>query len=168
MSDEELKLELNSTQRIIQGITGRTTSLYRSPYGDEEAKYMPSHFQKLLNVTQMGYVTVNYDIDSKDWKLRDSKEIVENVLSQASSGDIILLHDGGGDRQATVEALPEIIEQLQNKGYKFVTVSDLMDKAKSDIMPSVQEVEKPIIQSYKVMLFNIANFKEGISFCFTV
>jgi peptidoglycan-N-acetylglucosamine deacetylase len=163
MSDEQLKLELNSTQRIIQGITGRTTSLYRSPFGDEEAKYMQSHFQKLQDVTQMGYITVNYDIDSKDWKLRDSEAIVKNVLNQASSGDIILLHDGGGDRQATVEALPEIIEQLQNKGYKFVTVSDLMDKSKSNIMPPVTKVENPIIQSSKVMLFNIANFKEGIS-----
>ncbi|MEH7180516.1 glycosyltransferase [Neobacillus vireti] len=163
MSDAELKFELNSAQRIIQGITGRTTSLYRSPYGDEEAKYMPSHFQKLLDVTRMGYVTVNYDIDSKDWKLRDSEAIVENVLNQASSGDIILLHDGGGDRQATVEALPKIIEQLQNKGYNFVSVSDLMDKGKGTIMPPVKDVENPIVQSFKVMLFSIANFKEGIS-----
>lgn len=163
MSDKQLKLELNSTQRIIQGITGRTTSLYRSPYGDEEAKYMPSHFQKLQAVTQMGYVTVNYDVDSKDWKLRDSEAIVKNVLKQVSSGDIILFHDGGGDRQATVNALPEIIEQLQNKGYTFVTVSDHMDQNKSEIMPPVKKVENQIMQSYKVMLFNIANFKEVIS-----
>ena len=124
---------------------------------------MPSYFQKLQDVTQMGYVTVNYDIDSKDWKLRDSEAIVKNVLSQVSSGDIILLHDGGGDRQATVKALPEIIEQLQNKGYKFVTISDLMDQRNSKIMPPVTKVENPIMQSYKVILFNIANFKEGIS-----
>lgn len=162
MSEERLKLELNSTQRIIQGITGRTTSLYRSPYGDEEAKYLPSHFQKLQYVTQMGYVTINYDIDSEDWKLRNSEAIVENVLNQASSGDIILLHDGGGDRNATVESLPEIIEQLQNKGYTFVTVSDLMDQSKNKTMPPVKKVENPIMQSYKVMMFHIANFKEGL------
>jgi peptidoglycan-N-acetylglucosamine deacetylase len=162
MSDKQLKLELNGTQRIIQGITGRTTSLYRSPYGDEEAKYMPSHFQKLQDITQMGYITVNYDVDSKDWKLRDSEAIVKNVLKQVSSGDIILLHDGGGDRQATVEALPKIIEQLQNKGYKFVTVSELMEQSKSNIMPPVAKVENQIMQSYKVMLFNIANFKDVI------
>ncbi|WP_172373569.1 glycosyltransferase [Sporosarcina jiandibaonis] len=162
MSDKQLKLELNGTQRIIQGITGHTTSLYRSPYGDEEAKFMPAHFQKLEDVTQLGYITVNYDVDSKDWKLRDSKAIAENVLKQVSSGDIILLHDGGGDRQATVEALPEIIEQLQNKGYKFVTVSDLMNQRQSNIMPPVAKVENQIMQSYKVMLFNIANFNQVI------
>ncbi|WP_338472673.1 glycosyltransferase [Niallia sp. XMNu-256] len=162
-SDKQLKLELNGTQRIIQGITGQTTSLYRSPYGDEEAKYMLSHFQKLQDVTQMGYITVNYDIDSKDWKLRDSEAIVENVLNQASSGDIILLHDGGGDRQATVEALPEIIEQLQNQGYTFVTVNELMKQSKSNIMAPVTKAENPIVQSNKLLLFNIANFKAGIS-----
>ncbi|MFC4025263.1 glycosyltransferase [Oceanobacillus longus] len=163
MSGEQLKLELNSAQRVIQGITGHTTSLYRSPYGDEEAKFMPSRFQQLEDVTEMGYVTVNYDIDSKDWKLRDSEAIVDNVLDQASSGDIILLHDGGGDRQATLEALPEMIEQLQNQGYTFVTTSELMDQSKSSIIPPVTEAESPIANSYKVMLFNIANFKEGIT-----
>lgn len=163
MSEERLKLELNGAQRVIQGITGHTTSLYRSPYGDEEAKFMPSHFQKLEDVTELGYITVNYDIDSKDWKLRDSEAIVENVMNQASSGDIILLHDGGGDRQATLAALPEIIEQLQNQGYTFVTTSELMDQSKSNIMPPVTEVESPIANSYKVMLFNIANFKDGIT-----
>ncbi|MEC5423319.1 glycosyltransferase [Virgibacillus sp. C22-A2] len=162
MSGERLKFELNASQRVIQGITGQSTSLYRSPYGDEEAKYMPSHFQRLQDVTQMGYVTVNYDIDSRDWELRDSEEIVDNVLNQASSGDIILLHDGGGDRQATLDALPEIIEQLQNQGYTFVTTSELMDQSNSTIMPPVTEAESPIMQSYKVMLFNIANFKDGI------
>lgn len=163
MSEEQLKLELNGAQRVIQGITGHTTSLYRSPYGDEEAKYMPSHFQKLENVTEMGYVTVNYDIDSKDWKLRDSEAIVDNVLNQASSGAIILLHDGGGDRQATLEALPEIIEQLQNQGYTFVTAGELMDQSKNNIMAPVTEVESPITNSYKMVLFNLANVKEGIT-----
>ncbi|WP_249869089.1 glycosyltransferase [Oceanobacillus saliphilus] len=162
MSGERLKLELNASQRVIQGITGQSTSLYRSPYGDEEAKYMPSHFQRLQDVTQMGYVTVNYDIDSRDWELRDSEAITQNVLNQASSGDIILLHDGGGDRQATLDALPDIIEQLQNEGYTFVTVSELMDLNKSSVMPPVADAENPIMQSYKVMLFNIANIQEGI------
>jgi peptidoglycan-N-acetylglucosamine deacetylase len=163
MSNEQLKFELNSTQRIIQGITGRTTPFYRSPYGDEEAKYSPSHFQRMTDVTEMGYITVNYDIDSKDWKLRDSRRIVENVMKQASSGDIILLHDGGGDRHATVEALPDMIEKLQSQGYRFVTVSDLMKKSESSVIPPVPEVEYPIMLSAKVILFNIANVHDTVS-----
>ncbi|MCQ6277195.1 glycosyltransferase [Bacillus sp. V3B] len=163
LSDDQLKLELNSTQRIIQGITGHTSLLYRSPYGDEEAKYLQPSFQRMHEITQMGYVTVNYDIDAKDWKLRDSKAIVENVLNQVSSGDIILLHDGGGDREATVQALPKLIEQLQSKGYTFVTISKLMDESQSSILSPVPDVENPIVQSTKVMLFNITNFKYLIS-----
>ncbi|MCL6573358.1 MAG: glycosyltransferase [Bacillus sp. (in: Bacteria)] len=163
LSDEQLKLELNSTQRIIQGITGHTSLLYRSPYGDEEAKYLQSSFQRMRDISQMGYVTVNYDIDANDWKLRDSKAIVENVLNQVSSGDIILLHDGGGNREATVQALPELIEQLHSKGYTFVTISKLMDESQSSILSPVPEVETPLMQSTKVMLFNIENFKHLIS-----
>lgn len=163
MTTEQLKLELNGTQRIIQGITGHTTTLYRSPYGDEEAKSSPSHFEILQDVTDMGYVTVNYDIDSRDWELGDSDAIVENVMNQVSGGDIILLHDSGGDRDATIEALPDLIEQLQKQGYTFVTTSELMNQNRSEITPLVTEAEKPIMQSYKVALFSIGNVREIIS-----
>ncbi|WP_181833061.1 glycosyltransferase [Bacillus taeanensis] len=163
VSENQLKLELNTTERIIQGVTGRTPLLYRPPYGDDlhmydgdnQNVYVKSHFQRMMDIAQMGYITVNYDIDSKDWKSIDSKEIVNNVTKQVSNGDIILLHDGGGDRTATVQALPDIIEELQNKGYKFVTISELMDKNKASIMPAVASVEKPLIQSVKVVLGNI-------------
>ncbi|WP_181884632.1 glycosyltransferase [Neobacillus piezotolerans] len=159
LSDEKLKFELNSTQRVIQGITGHTSKFYRSPLGDEEAKYFPDHFEQMKKVTEMGYITVNYDVDSRDWELRDRDAIVENVLKQASGGDIILLHDGGGDRQGTVEALPIIIEQLKGKGYTFTTVSELMGQNQNKVMPGVAEVEKPIVHSSKLILWGAAHFK---------
>ncbi|WP_316571715.1 polysaccharide deacetylase family protein [Neobacillus sp. YIM B06451] len=159
LSEEKLTFELNSTQRVIQGITGHTTMLYRSPLGDEEAKYFPDHFELMKKATELGYITVNYDVDSRDWELRDRDAIVENVLKQASGGDIILLHDGGGDRQATVEALPIIIEQLKAKGYTFTTVSELMSQNQNNVMPAVADVEKPIVHSSKLVLLGIAHFK---------
>ncbi|KKK38729.1 hypothetical protein WQ57_07000 [Mesobacillus campisalis] len=162
ISDEQLKVELNSTQRIIQGITGRSSVLYRSPYGDEEAKYLQSHFERMRDVTQMGYITVNYDIDSKDWKANDGKEIVDTVMSQVSNGDIILLHDGGGERSATVEALPELIEELQGQGYTFVTISELLGESKDSVMAPVPNAENPIVKSSKVMLFHVTNFNQVI------
>lgn len=164
ISSSQLKVELNSTQRIIQGITGRTTLLYRSPYGDEEAKYLQSYFQRLQEITRQGYITVNYDIDSKDWKLRNSKPIVDNVLNQVKSGDIILMHDGGGNRDATVKALPEIIEQLKSRGYTFTTVSDLMGESENTIMSTVDKAENPIMHSASISLLTISNFKYLISF----
>ncbi|MGM0875576.1 MAG: glycosyltransferase [Bacillota bacterium] len=175
VSDYQLKLQLNTTERIIQGITGRSPILYRPPFGnylnthdgDNRDDYVKSKFQRLMDITQMGYVTVNYDIDSEDWKkTQKSKDIVDTVIKQASNGDIILLHDGGGDRTATVQALPQIIEKLQSKGYKFVTVSELMNKSKSSIMPTDTKVEDPLIQSIKVFLASVATFNNTIFILF--
>ncbi|QBP42468.1 glycosyltransferase [Paenisporosarcina antarctica] len=170
VSYNQLKLELNTTQRIIQGITGRSPLLYRTPYGDDQNTYNgdnkniydKSHFQRMMEITQMGYITVDYDIDSKDWQTDNSKEIVDNVIKNASNGDIILLHDGGGDRTSTVQALPEIIEKLQSKGFKFVTVSELMDTKRESIMPNVAKVENPLMQSIKVALVSVASFNNII------
>jgi len=166
VSNSQFKLELNTTERIIQGITERSPILYRPPFGeyqytdngDNQNIYEKSTFQRMMEINQMGYITVNYDIDSRDWKTNNKREIVDTVLKHASSGDIILLHDGGGERTATIQALPEIIETLQSEGYKFVTVSELMDTTKGRIMPPVTKVENPLIQSTKVALFSVASF----------
>ncbi|MGM7723624.1 glycosyltransferase [Metabacillus sp. Hm71] len=170
VSEAQLKFELNTTERIIQGITGRSPILYRPPFGnylnthdgDNMDNYVKFRFQRLVDVTQMGYITVNYDIDSRDWDTHNSKEIADNVIKQASDGDIILLHDGGGDRTATVEALPVIIETLKSKGYTFVTVGELMNKSKNTVMPADTQVENPLIQSIKVFLISVATFNNII------
>ncbi|OAS82470.1 MULTISPECIES: glycosyltransferase [Metabacillus] len=174
VSNTQFKLELNTTERIIQGITERSPLLYRPPFGeyhytdngDNQNIYGESTFQQMKDINQMGYITVNYDIDSKDWKTNNSNEIVDTVLKHASTGDIILLHDGGGDRTATVQALPEIIEKLQSKGYKFVTVSELMGTTKERIMPPVTKVENPLIQGIKVALISVATFNNIIFILF--
>lgn len=174
VSDNQLKFELNTTERIIQGITGRSPILYRPPFGnylnthdgDNMDNYVKSKFQRIMDITQMGYITVNYDIDSEDWKTHNSKEIVDKVIKQASDGDIILLHDGGGDRTATVQALPEMIEKLKSQGYKFVTIGELMDKNKDTIMPADTQVENPLIQSIKVFLVSVATFNNIIFILF--
>jgi cellulose synthase/poly-beta-1,6-N-acetylglucosamine synthase-like glycosyltransferase/spore germination protein YaaH/peptidoglycan/xylan/chitin deacetylase (PgdA/CDA1 family) len=174
VSDSQLKFELNTTERIIQGITGRSPILYRPPFGnylnthdgDNMDIYVRSKFQRIMDITQMGYITVNYDIDSEDWKAQNSKEIVDKVLKEVSDGDIILLHDGGGDRTATVQALPEMIEKLKSQGYEFVTIGELMDKSKDTIMPADTQVENPLIQSIKVFLVSVATFNNIIFILF--
>ena len=64
--------------------------------------------------------------DSLDWKRPGADAIVQNSLKGITSGSIILMHDGGGNRDQDVEALPTIIETLQGEGYEFVTVTELM------------------------------------------
>ncbi|ULT56684.1 glycosyltransferase [Neobacillus drentensis] len=167
VSYPQLKWELNSTERIIQAITGHSSILYRSPYGDDfnmydgdqRTPYVKSQFQRLMDISQMGYITVNYDVDSSDWKLNNKQDIVENVVKQAANGDIILLHDGGGDRTATVQALPGIIEQLKHQGYKFVTVSDMINRNEESISPKTSKKERSYIQYLSLVLETIAVLK---------
>src|SRR5262249_38697031 len=100
----------------------------------------------------LGYITVGLHIDPDDWKLRDENgnphtadQIVQDVLTQAAittpeeRGNIVLLHDAGGDRSATVEALPKMIQALRAKGYEFTTLSDLAGITREEAMPPVQE-----------------------------
>src|SRR5213596_998719 len=95
----------------------------------------------------MGYLIVGQRIDPDDWSLRNgkpipAKEIVESVLRQAGNGNIILLHDGGGDRTQTIEALPQIIDALREKGYQLVSVSDLIGKTRAEVMPTLSPEER--------------------------
>lgn len=173
VSDQQLKWELDSDQRIIQAITGRSSLLFRFPYGevemnmyggDTENPYVKSEFQRMKNITQMGYITVNYDVDSEDWKFHSKKDIATNVVKQLqqSKGHIILLHDGGGDRSATVQALPKIIDELKKKGYTFVTTSELMNTNRDTVMPAIPSAEKPLVQGDKVVLAGISILKNAI------
>ncbi len=135
------KLELNATQRLFEALTGRSLRLFRPPYlGDAE----PTTSDEVLPVAlaqEMGYTTVGLHIDPDDWQRPPAKEIVDRVLKQLAdpdpdvSGNIILLHDSGGDRAQTVAALPGIIDALRAKGYQFVTVAALAGLSRDQAMP---------------------------------
>jgi peptidoglycan/xylan/chitin deacetylase (PgdA/CDA1 family) len=112
--------EVQGGERAIRDATGVKPRLFRFP------GFMASAAQ-IEAVLQMGYRVVGMRVDSKDWRPGSEKNaIVHNVLSQVRPGDIILFHDGGGRRAVTVAALPEILSQLKARGFRFVTVSDLM------------------------------------------
>jgi len=67
-----------------------------------------------------------WSADSLDWHTA-TQSLMENVMRQANSGGIVLMHDGGGNRSKTVEALPKIIAKLKKEGYTFVTVPELLE-----------------------------------------
>ena len=96
----------------------------------------------------MGYTIIGDKIDTDDWNEHPRKspqEITDSVLQQLDEmktrtwmqGSIILLHDGGGNRSATVAALPVLITTLRAKGYEFVPVSELMGKTTAEVMPPI-------------------------------
>lgn len=146
ISPEQLTLELNATQRLFEGRLGLRSVLFRPPYGEDVEPVTPDQVKPLLASSDLGYFTIGMGIDPKDWHNPGVDDIVEETISQADDheGNIILLHDGGGDRSETVAALPHIIEQLQAKGYQFVTVSDLMGLTRDQVMSPVPTNQRAV------------------------
>lgn len=137
------ELELNATQRLIEAYTGRSTRLFRAPYfGDAE----PSTADELLPASiaqSRGYTIVGLHVDPGDWRTPGVAAIVDQTIRQVEAGgdersaNIILLHDGGGLRNQTVAALPQIIDRLRAMGYQFVPVAQLAHLSHDAVMPPV-------------------------------
>lgn len=139
ITPDRLRRELNATQRLFQGITGHSMTLFRPPFIADTELSTRSEQLPIWQAQEMGYSMVGESIDSSDWKKLSSDEIVNQVLDQLSEGNVILLHDAGGDRSNTVKALPVIIEELKKQGYTFTTIADLIGKSESQIMPPADQ-----------------------------
>ncbi|WP_043931509.1 glycosyltransferase [Bacillus sp. EB01] len=145
-----LQAEINSTQRLIQQITGYSAILYRPPYTPDLLVETAKELTPFLQAQELGYTMVGSYIDTKDWDTGSSNQIVNRMLNNLEAGSVVLLHDAGGDRSATVEALPKMIKVLKNEGYTFATVSDLIGMQKLDIMPPAEEEAFPFLLFYKI------------------
>jgi cellulose synthase/poly-beta-1,6-N-acetylglucosamine synthase-like glycosyltransferase/peptidoglycan/xylan/chitin deacetylase (PgdA/CDA1 family)/spore germination protein YaaH len=162
MPDSVAGIELNATQRLIEALTGRSTRLFRPPYfGDAE----PSTAQEIapMEVAEhLGYLTVGLKVDPDDWQAKVTPdEMVNVVVKQATNpdpekrGEVILLHDGGGERWRTVAALPKIIDTMREKGFEFVTVSELAKWTRDEAMPPVPAEEAtPLVNRYVFFTFS--------------
>jgi cellulose synthase/poly-beta-1,6-N-acetylglucosamine synthase-like glycosyltransferase/peptidoglycan/xylan/chitin deacetylase (PgdA/CDA1 family) len=141
-------LELNATQRLIESVTGRSTVLFRPPYfGDAEAD-TPEEVEPAIRAKDLGYVMVGLRIDPADWKPGvTADQIVQRTIDRAQDknpetrGQVVLLHDSGGDREATIEALPSLIHELKARGFQFVLVSDLGGWSRDQVMPPLPPSE---------------------------
>jgi peptidoglycan/xylan/chitin deacetylase (PgdA/CDA1 family) len=99
-------------------MTGKKPSLIRMPNGDFD--------KRVLNIAHhLGYQVIQWDTDSLDWMNIGVDQIVDRVLANAHPGDIILMHASDSAKQTHL-ALPRIIDGLRDKGYTFVTVSELL------------------------------------------
>ncbi|MDR3709200.1 MAG: glycosyltransferase [Capsulimonadaceae bacterium] len=140
-----MRLELDATQRVIEAITGHVTTLFRAPNVADSEPSTPMDLQPVLDAQELGYTFIGEKIDPTDWRQPKvtTQQIISSVLKQAKDGNCILLHDAGGtSRQETVDALPVIIQSLKQKGYRFVSVSDLMGRPKSVVFPLVAESQR--------------------------
>lgn len=142
-SDGETSLELNATQRLVQAFTGHSMTLFRAPYFGDAEPTTADELGPALKAQQAGYTVVGLHVDPNDWQNPGADSIVRQVVDQVhgateeSSRNVILLHDGGGDRSQTVAALPRIIATLQAEGYHFVTASQLVGVPPAQAMPQL-------------------------------
>jgi cellulose synthase/poly-beta-1,6-N-acetylglucosamine synthase-like glycosyltransferase/peptidoglycan/xylan/chitin deacetylase (PgdA/CDA1 family) len=132
-------IELNATQRLVEALTGRSMRLFRPPYLGDNEPGDPGDIIPVQIAQNMGYLTVGERVDPIDWALPGADVIVQRTLAQIArapeNGNTILLHDAGGDRSQTVAALPQLIDQLRAKGYKFVPASALAGLTLEQSMP---------------------------------
>jgi peptidoglycan-N-acetylglucosamine deacetylase len=159
------KMELNANQRLFEEITGHSMTLFRPPYVADAEPSTTNELLPILRAQDMGYTMVGELIDPSDWQRPPSNEIVRRVLSQLHNGNVILLHDAGGNRSNTVKALPIIIKDLKEQGYTFTTIAHLIKKSHAEIMPAASK-ELPYL-IYDKAVFNIMQgWHDGVSVLF--
>jgi cellulose synthase/poly-beta-1,6-N-acetylglucosamine synthase-like glycosyltransferase/spore germination protein YaaH/peptidoglycan/xylan/chitin deacetylase (PgdA/CDA1 family) len=143
ISTAYMKVELNLTERLFASLVGVRTTLMRPPYAIDEEPDTADQVRPLEVPQDMGYITVGNRIDPNDWSDNPSAEkITAYVLSHLPPcrqenlrcGNIVLMHDGGGNRAETVRALPMIIDGIRAKGYEIAPVYELIGKTRADVM----------------------------------
>lgn len=180
VSERRTTLELNATERLLESRIGRRSLMFRPPYAEDVEPETPDQVRPLEFTSSLGYYSVGMQIDPDDWRKPPADEIIKRIMEQAASGigNIVLLHDAGGDRSSTVEALPKLIDTLRAAGYQLVTVSDLLHAQKPEVtrdsvMPEIKEGKIDIglrLETYGFILINDigkllrALFILGISF----
>ncbi|WP_051585930.1 polysaccharide deacetylase family protein [Caldanaerobius polysaccharolyticus] len=116
MSQEEIKRELWRSSLLIHKITGQKVTLFRPPYGSVSDSLK-------IACQDFGLRIIYWNVDPRDWENPDYWTIANRIAKNAHSGSIILMHEG---RKNTLKALPYILQYLHSKGYKLVTISELL------------------------------------------
>ena len=114
--------EMDQTNEVLYNITGYAPTLFRPVEGH--------YTDQLINeVANKGYKMVmwSWHQDTEDWRDPGVNHIVRKVLNGIGAGNIVLFHDGGSDRTQTVQALEIILPELKKQGYRFITVSEMLD-----------------------------------------
>ena len=116
LSESQMQFELSTSINLIENITGKKVELFRAPYG--------SYNNTMLNLTEsMGLKTIQWDVDTLDWKGLSGTEICERVMSKVKNGSIILCHNNA---ENVLDGLPLMLERLTNAGYEIVSVGELI------------------------------------------
>ncbi|WP_248924633.1 polysaccharide deacetylase family protein [Paenibacillus hamazuiensis] len=121
LDQQQLEDEIDKTDEVIKSYTGHAPAFVRPPYG--------ALSQQVADYAEKSHKIVNWSVDTRDWEGVSSEKIVETVKKEIKPGAIILQHCAGGKHgnlSNTVKALPQLIQTLKEKGYRLVTVSELL------------------------------------------
>lgn len=137
--------------------------LFRPPYAEDIEPETIDQVLPLKKVSEMGYYTVGISIDPNDWRAPGVDQIVQNTLARAreNKGGVVLLHDSGGDRSQTVEALPKLIKALQDGGFKIVPLSELIGVEAAVLNPVANERDA-VTAIADTFYFNIVGVLSGV------
>jgi cellulose synthase/poly-beta-1,6-N-acetylglucosamine synthase-like glycosyltransferase/peptidoglycan/xylan/chitin deacetylase (PgdA/CDA1 family)/spore germination protein YaaH len=153
ISARQVDLQLNLTEDLFGAALGVHPVYFRPPYSIDQEPDTNDQAAPIVQIQKLGYTIVGDKIDTDDWDEHPRKspqEIIDSVFAQIKlsetktwmRGSIILMHDGGGDRQPTVDALPKLIEALRAQGYQIVPVSELVGMTRDQVMPPLTRRQK--------------------------
>ena len=159
-------VELNLTEQLFASRLGIRTILFRPPYSIDAEPDTEDQVRPLEITQDMGYITIGDKIDPNDWRdnpRHSADQIVADVVDHLPPcapgdircGNIILLHDGGGDRKQTVLALPRIIAGIREKGLQIVPLYELLGRTRAQVMPPIPSNQRWIA---RLNLFGFALF----------
>jgi len=117
-------IELRESQLILAGTAGVSTSMLRPPYSATNDQVANADWDAIADARERGYLTVLSTKDSQDWRRPGVARIVANSTPRGSAGQILLLHDAGGDRSQTVAAVGQLVPRLKARGFRFATVGE--------------------------------------------
>ena len=179
ISERSVDLQLNATERLFAAKLGVQPVYFRPPYSIDQEPDTNDQAAPIYHIESHGYVIVGDKIDTNDWDEHPRKspqEIVGSVFQQIKDADtkpwmrgsVILMHDGGGDRSATVAALPVLIQALRGQGYEIVPVSQLVGKTRDQVMPPLTSRQRRTALVDSVAFFFIGFFNHVVFLVFFV
>ena len=145
LTPAETRVELNTTARLLEGLTGRRSPLFRAPYTANVDPSRPEDLGPLRVALKDGYVFVGANIDPLDWSNPGAAVLAQRMVEQAERGGrIVLLHDGGGDRSQTLAAVKIAVPELRRRGYRFVQLDDYMGVPRNDLLEPLSFSERAL------------------------
>ena len=169
-----MRLELLATQRLVEAYTGRSLRLFRAPYLGDADPDTAAEIAPIQTAAELGYVSVGLHVDPLDWSLPDANQIVRRTIDQVAAGSatrpaqIVLLHDSGGNREATIRALPGIVQGLRARGYEIVPVSRLAHLRSHDVMPPVAGGQGALALVNRGLFHGLAGMRSGFGLLFAL